>query len=96
MFTRLVRFHLEPGQGSSVRSLADGIIPAIRAQRGCRSVWLILDDETGDYGLVIRWETKEDANAAAAIIGPQLMPAIAKIAAAPAVLQLFEEYEPGG
>lgn len=96
MLTRLVRFHMDPGQGPAARSLADGIIPAIRTQRGCRSVRLILDDEIGDYGLIIRWETKEDAMAASEVIGPQLMPAIEKIATAPAVVQLFEEYEPGG
>ena len=94
MFIRLVQFNLGPRNGAAAKQLADGILPKIRAQHGCRSVVMIMDDEAGDYGLVIHWESEADAIAAAAVIGPQLMPAIAKIATAEASVRLYEVYDP--
>ena len=96
MFTRLVRFTLGPENRTAAKELADMIIPVLKAQHGCKSVRLIMADGGNDFGLVIQWAAKEDAEAAAQVVGPQLMPAIAAIATSPAVVQLFEDYEPTG
>ena len=55
---------------------------------------MIMAGESGDYGLVIHWDSEADANAAAQVMGPQLMPAIAEIATAEASVQLYEVYSP--
>ena len=94
MYIRLVQFNLGPRNGAAAKELADVFIPKISAQQGCQSVVMMMDDEAGDYGLVIHWESEADATAAAAVIGPQLMPAIAKIATAEASVRLYEVYDP--
>ena len=95
MYIRLVQFNLGPRNEAAAKELADTCLPKIRAQKGCQSVVMIMDDEAGDYGLVIHWHTEADANAAAQVIGPQLMPAIAKIATAEASVRLYEVYPAG-
>ncbi len=72
------------------------IVPVIREQQGCKSVRLIMEDGGDDICLVIQWAAREDADAASQVVGPKLMPAIAAIATSPAVVQLFEDYEPAG
>ncbi len=92
MFIRLVQFNLGRRNKAAAKELADSFLPKIRAQKGCQSVVMIMDDEEGDYGLVIHWHSKADADAAAQVIGPQLMPAIAEIATAEASVRLYEVY----
>ena len=96
MFTRLVRFTLEPGNRPAAKELADMIIPLIRAQHGCQAVRLIMEEGGDNFGLIIEWAAKEDADAASQVVAPKLMPAIAAMATSPAVVQLFEDYEPTG
>ncbi len=72
MYVRLVQFILGPGARSTAEKLADEFVPAIRAQHGCNTCKFISDDENGDYGIVVLWDSKEDANAAAAAISPRL------------------------
>lgn len=95
MYIRLVQFNLGPGNEAAAKELADTFMPKIRAQQGCQSVVMIMDDKAGDYGLVIHWDSEDDANAAAQVIGPEMMPAIAEIATAAATVQLYEVYDPG-
>ena len=92
MFIRLVQFNLGPQNEAAAKELADAFLPKIRAQEGCQSVVMIMDNEAGDYGLVIHWRSEAEAKAAAQVIGPQLMPAIAEIATAEASVRLFEVY----
>ena len=92
MFIRLVQFNLGPRNEAAAKELADSFFPKIRAQTGCQSVVMIMDDEAGDYGLIIHWQSEDDANTAAQVIGPELMPAIAHIATAEASVRLYEVY----
>lgn len=94
MYVRIVRFTLGPGSRETAEKLADDIVPAIRAQNGCNKCLFITDDEVGDYGIVVLWESKEDAGAAAAVIGPRLTKALADITQMPDSRQLYEVYEP--
>jgi len=94
MYVRIVRFTLEPGSRSTAEKLADEFVPAIRAQNGCYKCFFITDDDAGDYGIIVLWESKEAAGAAAAVIGPRLTKALAEITDAPDSRQLFEIYEP--
>ena len=94
MYVRIVRFTLEPGSRSTAEKLADEIVPAIRAQNGCNKCLFLTDDDAGDYGFIVLWDSKEDAGAAAAVIGPRLTKALADITEVPDSRQLFEVYEP--
>ena len=94
MYVRLVQFTLGPGARSTAEKLADEFVPIIRAQQGCHTCNFISDDENGDYGIVVLWDSKEDANAATAIISPRLQPALAEVVKAPPSIRLYEVYEP--
>ena len=93
MNMRLVQFSLGPGKGSVAESIADRVVPAIRAQPGCDRCAFFADYEAGDYGIVVLWASKQDADAAASVISPILLPALAE-AKAEAKIRLFDVYEP--
>ncbi|HKX18431.1 MAG TPA: hypothetical protein VJT33_10520 [bacterium] len=93
MNLRLVQFNLGSGQGSVARAIADEVVPAIRAQQGCDRCEFFADNETGDYGLIVLWASKQAADAAASVIGPVFRPALAAAKASPNI-RLFDIYEP--
>lgn len=95
MYLRLVRITLEPGSRTDAQTFANEFVPAIRAQNGCNKCVFFADDSTGDYGIMVLWNTKEDADAAAPVIGPRLAQALSEITDNPADIKLFEVYEPG-
>ena len=72
MYVRLVRFALGPGNRAVAQAIADDLAPQIAAQPGCGGVTVFGDDSDGQYGMVVHWDTQADANAAAAVISPQL------------------------
>ena len=72
MFARLVLFKFGPGMRSAAEELAGDLAPQIRGLRGCKSVTVFGDDSDGQYGLLVLWESQEDADAAASVIAPQL------------------------
>lgn len=93
MYLRLVRITLEPGARSAAQKLADEFVPAIKAQNGCNECVFFADDNSGDYGIVVLWNSKEDAEAAASVIGPRLAQAISEVSDEPADIRLFEVFE---
>lgn len=72
MMVRLVRFGLGEGKGEVARALAADLVPAISARPGCQSVFCFGDDDDGEYGLFVLWDTQENADAAAQVIRPRL------------------------
>ena len=60
------------GKQAVAQELANLLIPAIRSQAGCQSATFFADSDSGDCGLLVLWQTKEQADAAAAVIGPRL------------------------
>ncbi|MGH6738618.1 MAG: putative quinol monooxygenase, partial [Bradyrhizobium sp.] len=76
MNLRLVQFSLGPGKRAVAESIADKIVPAIRARPGCERCVFFADNDAGDYGLIVLWESAHAAEAAAAVIGPIFMPAL--------------------
>lgn len=93
MFIRLVQFNLGPGKRPAAETIADKVVPAIRAQKGCLRCEFFTDDTAGDYGMVIFWQSKQAADAAYLVINPILMSSLAA-ARATASIRLFEAYEP--
>lgn len=93
MNIRLVQFSLGPGKRPVAESIADKVVPAIRTQKGCLRCEFFADEEAGDYGMVVLWQSKQAADAAYPVISPLLLPALAA-AKATSSIRLFEVYEP--
>jgi hypothetical protein len=87
MFLRLVRFTLSDS-GSSAQTIADDLVPAIKEQAGCQSA-VFFGAGDGECGLVVLWDSEDHANAAAAVIRPQLDQHLAGKVSAPPEARLF-------
>jgi len=85
---------LGPGMRSTAEKLADQFATALRALKGFERVTFLGDDTVGEYASLSVWESKEDAEAAAAVIGPQLEQAVSGIVKGPPTRRFFEVYEP--
>ena len=72
MYVRLVRFGFGPGKQEAAQNLAADLVPAISSRPGCKGVTFFGDHADGEYGLYVLWDTQENADAAAAVIGPRL------------------------
>ena len=94
MYAQLVIITLGPGTRSAAEKLADQFAPALRTLKGFKGVTFLGDETVGEYGSLSLWESKEDAEAAGAVIGPQLEQAVSGIAKAPPTRRFFEVYEP--
>ncbi|HEV2358439.1 MAG TPA: hypothetical protein VGZ23_12655 [bacterium] len=64
MNLRLVQFSLGAGQRTAAKAIVDKVVPAIRAQQGCDRCEFFADNETGDYGLVVLWVSRQAAERA--------------------------------
>ncbi len=94
MYAQLVILHLGPGMRSTAEKLADQFAPVLEAQKGFKKVTFFGDEAEGDYGSFSLWKSKEDAEAEAEAIRPQLEQAVSDIAMEPPTRGLFEVYEP--
>jgi hypothetical protein len=72
MYVRLVRFSVAPGSRAVAQALADDLAPKIAALPGCTGVTVFGDDADGQFGMVVQWSSRDAADAAAMVIGPQL------------------------
>jgi len=93
MYAQWVMFTLGPGTRSTAEKLADQFAPVLRTLKGFKSVTFIGDDSVGEYASLSLWESKEDAEAAAAATGPRLEEALSGIVKGPPTRRLFEVYE---
>ena len=94
MYASLSVLTLGPGMRSTAENLADQFAPALRALKGFKRVMFLGDETVGEYASLSVWESKEDAEAAAAVIGPQLEQAVRGIVKGPPTRRFFEVYEP--
>ncbi len=90
MNLRLVQFKLAPGSRAEAESIANRVIPVIRAQAGCDRCEFFADDEAGDYGMIVLWASKQHADAAASVVGPVLLPALTQAGAMAQSIRLFD------
>ncbi len=94
MYAQLVIITLGPGTRSTGEKLADQFAPALRALKGFKRVTFFGDETVGEYGSLTLWESKEDVEAAAAVLGPKLEQAVSGIVKVPPTRRFFEVYEP--
>jgi len=90
MYARLVRFSLGTGRRSVAQAVADELAPKIAMQPGCGGVTVFGDDNDGEYGMFVLWNSQADAAAAAAIIRPILDKHLSGNVQAPPDARLFE------
>jgi hypothetical protein len=72
MVYRLVRFNLGSGKLEAARNIFTDLVPKISTQPGFKGVTTFGDEESGNYGMAILWESTEASLAARVVIGPQL------------------------
>jgi hypothetical protein len=79
---------------ATIEQLVDQFDPLYRAQTGFKNLFLIGDDSGGDYGSFSVWESREAAEAANAVIAPQLQQALSDKLQGSASRWFFEVLEP--
>ena len=94
MFVRLVTFKFGEGGGPKASALAGDLGPAISDQKGCKGVTFFGDESEGEYGLFVLWESREEADDAATVIGPRLQQHMAGNVQGPPSIRLYEVIEP--
>lgn len=92
-YARLTLFNLGPGQRSKAEALAEEMVPLVKAQPGNEGATFLIDEENGEYGAFLLWDTKEHGEAAKEKMLPILMSKIGDIMKGPPSLKLYEVYE---
>ena len=93
MYARLVRFAFGPGKQDKAKKLASDLVPQISSRPGCKGATCFGDSESGEYGLFVLWNSKEEADAASAVIGPKLQQHLAGNVQSPPAINLYEVIE---
>ncbi len=95
-YARLTLVTLGPGQRATAEALAEGMVPLVKAEPGNQGVTFLMDEENGEYGAFLLWDTKEHAEAAKEKMFPILMSKVGEIVKGQPTLKLFEVYEVKG
>ena len=90
MYARLVRFSFGPGKHAEAQSIADNLAPLIASQPGCQGITVFGDDNDGEYGIFVLWNSEENANAAAHVVRPMLDEHLAGNSLGPPDARLFK------
>jgi heme-degrading monooxygenase HmoA len=80
MYALLTIFTIGPGNREIAEKMGDEFSSALAGLKGFKSMTMIGDDSTGEYGGLTLWESKEDAEAALASTGPKMQEALSGIA----------------
>lgn len=94
MFIRMLNFQIQENKRSDVAIIMDRMIPKIRSLKGCKDCMFIMHESDDHYALLVFWNSKEDADAAAVFIGPQLIPSLNNISKESVSPRLYEVYQP--
>ncbi len=94
MYATLATFQLGPGMRSAGEKAADQAASLLKTLKGFKNATFFGDVEIGEYMTLAIWDTKEDAEAAQAVIAPKTQEAIGSILKAPPTRKHFEVYEP--
>ena len=94
MYASLSIIKLGPGMRSTAEKIADQSVPTLKAMKGFKGVTFLGDVTVGEYSSLSLWESKEDAEAAAAVMAPKVEQAVSGIAKEPPTRRFFEVYEP--
>jgi hypothetical protein len=93
MYIRLLNFETVGNHKAELTAIMDNIIPKIKSL-GATDCKFMMHESDNHYALIVYWESKEKADAAAQVIGPQLIPALNKFTTENVIHRLYEVYEP--
>ena len=93
MYVRITTFQLGPGKREEALEIANQMRPVVSAQKGFNRIHFFGDDETGEYGGMAFWDTKEDSEAAFKVIFPQVQQVLEGKVQEPPKTALYEVVE---
>jgi heme-degrading monooxygenase HmoA len=93
MYANQIMFNIGPGKRAIADKLAYQFAPLIEDRSGFKELTFLADDVTGEYGVLVVYETKEDADGTFQALSPKLAEALKDIAGKPPVRRLFEVVE---
>ena len=93
MYIRLLNFQTNGNKKTETIAIMSNIVPTIKAQKGCNDCMLLMHESDNHYAFLVFWQSQEDADAAAPVIGPKLLPALGKISSEPVIPHLYEVYK---
>jgi hypothetical protein len=82
------------GIRSAGEKIADQFAGIYKTMKGFKDSTFFVNYETGECGTLSLWESKEECEAAAAIMRPKLMEAAGGILKGPPTAKMFEVYQP--
>lgn len=94
MFIRMLNFQIRENKKADLITIMDNIVPKIRSLKGCKDCMFVMHESDDHYALLVFWNSREDAEAAANFIGPQLLPALNRISKETVSPRLYEVYQP--
>jgi heme-degrading monooxygenase HmoA len=63
MYARVTNIRFPPELKAEVTSVAYGLVPILKQQRGCKGLQVLTDPSAGEGIIVSLWETEADAEA---------------------------------
>lgn len=94
MFARYAVFALKDDVAmAEAEALADRFAVLVKECKGLVSATFLMDDSGHEHGAFTVWETEADAEAATAILGPNLGETVRQIAKSPPAVQGFRVHQ---
>lgn len=75
----MLNFETDPQNKAKALESIDAIIPKIKSLDGCEKIMFLTEGDQR-FSLLVFWNSRAHAEAAAGIIGPQLLPVVSEIA----------------
>ncbi|MFX1512050.1 MAG: YdhR family protein [Promethearchaeota archaeon] len=95
MYARLTLFNLGPGKRETAEKIMGQFAPKIKEREGFIKATFVADDTVGEYGGIILFESKKDAETAFKELSPRLQETLSGIQGEPTFnTKLFEVLEP--
>ena len=91
-YARLVMLNLGSGMRTNALKILSEMEPLTEAKQGFEKIYAFGNDDTGEYGAFILWDTKEAAEATKDALLPVLKSKTSGIAKSPPDEKLFEVY----
>jgi heme-degrading monooxygenase HmoA len=97
MYAELVTIHLGAGMRELAERVADELVPIYKTMKGFKGVVFMGDVETGEYGSLSLWDSKEDAEALHRTMKGRLARLVGRVPKEkPDTRRIFEIYETSG
>jgi hypothetical protein len=90
----MLNFQIQENKKADLITIMDNVVPKIRSLNGCKDCLFVMHESDDHYALLVFWNSREDVEAAASFIGPQLLPALNRISKETVSPRLYEVYQP--